>query len=203
MKLTAPKLLYGRYFEIHLKHDVQLNDQNNAQIILIMIHTIDYISEHLLDYVRKGFINLKHRYNGLIIKDALNEVITEINSRITLSSLVLHILFQICQEVLERYRFLEDLKKVLHYICRTIRGLLIQFKIPSDDPIILNIRDIDLFNLKMIPKNVIAVVLNESIDFTVLRYLSQRKIIYILTDEKLVHNSWYYMDPVYRMIVKE
>lgn len=203
MEITTTRLLFGRYFEIHLSHDIELNDQNKAPIKQTIIHIIDYISEHLLDYVRNGFIELKRTYDGFIIKDALSDLIKCIKNRLTRNRQVIHELFQTCHEVLSNYEQRTDVKSVFHYICRTIKGLLIQYKIPVEEQVILNIRDIDLINLKMIPKNVIAVVLDDSVDYTVLRYLSNRKIIYISTNDELIHNQWYYIDPVYRMIKNE
>lgn len=203
MKITTTRLLFGRYFEIHLSHDIQLNDQNKGSIKQTITYIIDYISEHLLDYIRNGFIQIKRIHDGFIIKDALRELITCIKNRLTKNKQVIHQLIQSCHEVLSNYEDRADVKSVFHYICRTIKGLLIQYKIPIEDQVILNIRDIDLIYLKMIPNNVIAVVLDDTVDFTVLRYLSNRKIIYILTNDKLNHNQWYYIDPVYRMIKSE
>src|SRR5690606_6990832 len=136
-----------------------------------------------------------------IIKDALLDITTQINKELLTNTFVMQVYSCACQETLLKYKYREDIQRILIYIGRTIRGSLVQFKIPINDPIILNIKDIDLLNLKLIPQNVIAVVLDETVDFTILRYLSNQKVTYVITNQLLQHDAWYHVDPIHRVIV--
>lgn len=201
MNIQAPRLLFGRYLEIHLNKDIQLNIQNIKPIKREILAIIDYLSEHLLTYVQKGFFTLNRVYDGFLIKDALNELTTNIDKNLNKSAFVMQTICHACHEILSNFQHREDIRKVLLYVCRLIKGTLIQFKIPTNDRVILNIKDIDLLNLKLIPQNVIAVVLDETVDFTILRYLSNQKVTYVITNQLLQHDAWYHVDPIHRVIV--
>ncbi len=200
MKNTDSRLLSGCYLEIYLSHDIILNHHNIDEIKRRIIFIIEQISFHILDYIERGFFVLKRTFDGLMIIDALSEVIKYLSKKMSINQQVLKVLNHTISDVLIKFDNKDDVKMIYKFIYKTIKSMLIEYKIPTDIPVILNIVDIDLYNFKRIPDNVIAVVLDETVDYTVQRHLSHQKIIYINTIQSLNPGDWYDVDTIHRKI---